>query len=63
VGTNNNQLSKVLRVPANQVTGLHETLRNEAESLGFSFATEIPRSIKGLANRMRDEYIVFQRRG
>jgi hypothetical protein len=63
VGTNNNQLSKVLKVPADQVTGLHETLRNEAESLGFSFTMEIPRSIKGMANTMRDEYIVFLRRG
>lgn len=63
VGTNNNQLAKVLNVPADQVTGLHEILRKEAESLGFSFAAEIPRSIKGMANTMRDEYIVFLRKG
>jgi hypothetical protein len=31
-------------------------------SLGFSFAAEIPRSIKGMANTMRDEYIVFLRK-
>jgi ubiquinone/menaquinone biosynthesis C-methylase UbiE len=63
VGTNNNQLGKVLKVPPDQVTGLHEILRKEAESLGFSFAAEIPRSIKGMANTMRDEYIVFLRKG
>jgi len=62
VGTNNNQLGKVLKLPAAQVTGLHHNLRNEAESLGFSFAAEIPRSIKGMANTMRDEYIVFLRK-
>jgi SAM-dependent methyltransferase len=62
VGTNNNQLGKVLKMPTDQVTGLHETLRYEAESVGFCFATEIPRSIKGMANTMRDEYIVFLRK-
>lgn len=62
VGTNNNQLGKVLKVPADQVTGLHEILRKEAESVGFSFAAEIARSIKGMANTMRDEYIVFLRK-
>jgi ubiquinone/menaquinone biosynthesis C-methylase UbiE len=62
VGTNNNQLGKVLKVPADQVTGLHQVLRNGAEALGFSFAAEIPRSIKGMANTMRDEYIVFLRK-
>ena len=41
------------------MTGLHQILRKEAEFLGFSFAVEIPRSIKGMSNTMRDEYIVF----
>jgi hypothetical protein len=41
------------------VTGLHQILRGEAESIGFSFVLEIPRSIKGIANTMRDEFIVF----
>jgi hypothetical protein len=62
VGTNNNQLSKVLNVPADQITGLHQILRHEAESLGFSFSTEIPRTIKGIANTMREEFIVFLRK-
>ncbi|WP_295540323.1 DNA methyltransferase [uncultured Thiohalocapsa sp.] len=59
VGTNNNQLSKVLKLPADQVIGLHKILRDAAESLGFSFSAEIPRAIKGIANTMREEYIVF----
>lgn len=63
VGTNNNQLGKVFKVPADQVTGLNQILRGEAESIGFSFSTEIPRSIKGIANTMRDEFIVFLRKG
>jgi hypothetical protein len=63
LGTNNNQLGKVLKVSADQVTGLNEILRNEGERLGFSFGKEIPRSIKGMANTMRDEYTVFLRKG
>jgi SAM-dependent methyltransferase len=62
VGTNSNQIGKALKVPADEVTGLHQVLRDEAESIGFSFALEIPRSIKGMANTMRDEYIVFLRK-
>lgn len=59
VGTNNNQLSKVLKIATDEVTGLHQILRSEAEAVGFSFITEIPRSIKGMANTMREEFIVF----
>ena len=62
VGTNSNQLGRLLKMPADEVTGLHQILRSEAVSLGFSFAAEIPRSIKGMANTMRDEYIVFLRK-
>lgn len=62
VGTNNNQLGKVLKLPADQVTGLHKILRDLAESVGFSFETEIPRAIKGIASTMREEYIVFLRK-
>jgi hypothetical protein len=50
-------------MPADQVTGLHQILRDVAESIGFIFTTEIPRSIKGMANTMRDEFIVFLRKG
>ena len=63
VGTNSNQLGKVFKVPADEVTGLNQILRDVAESIGFLFTTEIPRSIKGIANTMRDEFIVFLRKG
>jgi hypothetical protein len=59
VGTNNNQLSNVLKTPAHEVTGLNEILRSESEAVGFSFSIEIPRSIKGMANTMREEFIIF----
>ncbi len=63
VGTNNNQLSKVLKVSSDEVTGLHQILRSEAESIGFAFTAEIPRSIRGIANTMREEFILFLRKG
>lgn len=63
IGTNINQLSKILGVSATEVMGLHQTLREQAEAIGFSYATHIPRSIKGIANTMRDEYILFLRKG
>jgi ubiquinone/menaquinone biosynthesis C-methylase UbiE len=59
VGTNSNQLGKVLKISADQVIGLNQILRTEAEAIGFAFTTEIPRSIKGIANTMRDEFILF----
>lgn len=62
VGTNSNQLSKVLKLPADQVTGLNKILRDAAEVVGFSFSMEIPRAIKGIANTMREEYILFLRK-
>jgi SAM-dependent methyltransferase len=62
IGTNSNQLGKALNVPADRVTGLDQILRAQAESLGFSCCLEIPRSIKGIANTMREEHIVFLRR-
>jgi len=59
VGTNSNQLSKALKIPIDKVIGLNLTLRTAAETVGFSFAKEIPRSIRGMANTMREEFIVF----
>jgi len=62
VGTNSNQLSKVLKVATEQVVGLQQILRTEAEAIGFRFSTEIPRSIRGIANTMREEFILFLRK-
>lgn len=59
VGTNSNQLSNVLKVKAAQVVSLHQILRTESEAIGFRFSAEIPRSIRGISNRMREEFILF----
>lgn len=63
VGTNNNQLSKVLKVSPAEVTGLNLILRSQAEAARFTFINEIPRSIKGMANTMREEFIIFLHKG
>jgi hypothetical protein len=62
IGTNSNQLSKVLGTSPAQLTGLHEIVRKEAEGIGFSFVTEIERAITGISNTMREELIVFLRK-
>jgi DNA modification methylase len=62
IGTNSNQLSKILKVEADQVVGLHQILRTEAEAIGFRFSAQIARSIRGIANTMREEYILLLQR-
>lgn len=63
VGTNNNQLGKVLKVSPDEVTGLNLILRSQAEAARFTFINEMPRSIKGMANTMREEFIIFLHKG
>jgi RMKL-like, methyltransferase domain len=62
IGTNSNQLSKVLKTSREGLTGLHEIVRGEAQAIGFSFITQIERLINGISNTMRDEFIVFLRK-
>lgn len=62
IGTNSNQLSKILKVEADQVVGLHQILRTEAEAIGFRFSAQIARSIRGISNTMREEYILLLQR-
>ena len=62
VGTNDNQLSKALGVPKSQVTGLHKTVINLAYQYGFSLTRLLSRRISGMANTMRDEFIVILRK-
>ena len=59
IGTNSNQLGKVLKTSRANLTGLHEVVRGEAQAIGFSFVTQIERLINGISNTMRDEFIVF----
>lgn len=59
VGTNDNQLSKALGVPKKEVKGLHQILIDRASTHGFSLVRLLSRQITGIANTMRNEYIVI----
>ena len=59
VGTNNNQLSKVLGVAAEEVRGIHEILTEQAAQQGFRHVRTISRPITGISNTMRREFIVM----
>jgi ubiquinone/menaquinone biosynthesis C-methylase UbiE len=59
VGTNNNQLSKVLGVSPDQVPGLHQILIETAGNLGLKLVRTMSRSIVGISNTMRREYILL----
>lgn len=62
VGTNDNQLSKALSIPKEQVTGLHKILIDLASKHGLSLVRLLSRQISGIANTMRNEYIVILQR-
>jgi len=62
VGTNDNQLSKALGIPKEQVAGLHRILIDLALQHGFSLVRKLARQISGIANTMRSEYIVILQR-
>jgi len=59
VGTNNNQLSKVLGVSPEEVPGLHKILANMAAEHGLSLVKAMSRPITGISNTMRREYILM----
>lgn len=59
VGTNNNQISKILKVTPEEVKGIHEQLTEMAENHGMRLVRNIERQITGMANTMRTEYIVM----
>jgi hypothetical protein len=59
VGTNSNQLSKVLRISPDKVMGMDELLVQWAAPHGLQFVRKLSRQIRGLSNTMRTEYIVF----
>ncbi len=59
VGTNSNQLSKVLGVPPDEVPGLHRILVELAEKHGMRLVKEMSRPITGISNTMRLEYILM----
>jgi tRNA G10 N-methylase Trm11 len=59
VGTNNNQISKILKVSPEEVKGIHEQLKEMGENLGMHHVRSIERQITGMANTMRSEFIVM----
>lgn len=59
IGTNDNQLSKALDVPKEEVTGLHKIIIDIAQTHRFSHVRTLARQISGIANTMRNEYIVI----
>lgn len=62
VGTNNNQLSKILAIPPEQVKGIPDILTELGDSVGLSLVRKMDRQITGMANTMRTESILFLQR-
>jgi len=62
VGTNNNQLSKILGVSPDAVQGIDELLIELGALHGLHLVRKLNRQITGMANIMRTEYIVMLQR-
>jgi SAM-dependent methyltransferase len=62
VGTNNNQLGKILGTPAEEVSGMDELLIELGSQQGFQLVRKLARQITGMANTMRTEFIVMLQR-
>jgi SAM-dependent methyltransferase len=62
VGTNNNQLSKILEVPPDEVKGIDELLVELGKPHGLNLIRKLSRQITGMANTMRTEFIVMLQR-
>lgn len=62
VGTNSNQLSKVLNLSPEDVPGLHRILVELAGRHGLKLVKEMSRPITGISNTMRREYILLLQR-
>jgi len=62
VGTNNNQLSKILGIPPGKVKGIDEILVELGGQHGLKLIRKLERQITGMANTMRTEYIVILQR-
>ena len=62
VGTNNNQLSKILELPPNEVKGIDERFVELGKPYGLHVVRKLNRQITGMANTMRTEFIVMLQR-
>jgi len=59
VGTNNNQLSKILGTSPADVTGIDQLISDWAGCCGLQQVRKLSRQIRGMSNTLRTEYIVF----
>lgn len=62
VGTNNNQLSKALHVPPEEVVGIHDILIELGLPYGLKLIRNMSRQIIGISNTMRKEHILILQR-
>ncbi len=62
VGTNNNQLSKILGVSPGEVKGIDELFVELGKPHGLHLIRKLSRQITGMANTMRTEFIVMLQR-
>lgn len=59
VGTNDNQIGKIMGIPASSVPGIDEMLLEMSARYGFHPALKLGRQVTGMANTMRTEYIMI----
>jgi hypothetical protein len=62
VGTNDNQIGRILEAPPGSVPGTDEMLVEMSARCGFDLALRLGRQITGIANTMRTEYIIILER-
>ena len=62
IGTNNNQLGKILKTSPEKVPELHELIVEMGSKLNFKPIRTMSRPITGISNTMRREYIVILQR-
>lgn len=59
IGTNENQLSKILKKPVEKIKGLDEIMIELGNLFGLKLVRKIERQITGIANTMRTESILL----
>jgi len=62
IGTNTNQLSKILRTDPESVVGLDQVMADLGSPHGLKVVNRIERQITGMANTMRSEFIVMMQK-
>lgn len=59
VGTNDNQIGRILGIPPSSVQGIDEMLVEISVKYGFRLALRLGRQVTGIANTLRTEYIIM----